>query len=103
MKVIPLSAVPSQTATVFLGSQSCSLAVYWRRTGLYLDLYVNGLPRIVGVACQNLNRIIRSDYFGFSGDLVFNDTQGDEDPHFSGLGSRWVLLYLEPGDPVVAR
>ena len=103
MQVVPLSAVPSQTITVFLGSQGCSLSVYWRRTGLYLDLYVNGLPLIIGVVCQDLNRIIRSAYLGFTGDLCFCDTQGSDDPQFTGLGTRWVLLYLEPGDPVVAQ
>lgn len=63
-----------------------------------MDVYVNNQPIILGVLCENLNRIVRSVYLGFVGDFVFDDTQGFTDPVFSGLGARYQLLYLETQD-----
>ena len=88
---------------MMLGGQSCNISVYQERYGLYLDLYVNGTFLLGGVICENLNRLVRSAYLGFTGDLTFYDTQGTDDPHCTGLGGRFVLLYLEPGDPEVAQ
>lgn len=65
---------------------------------MFLDLYVANSLIIGGVICENANRIVRSSYLGFVGDLAFFDTQGEEDPIYTGLGSRWVLDYLEPAD-----
>ena len=53
---------------------------------------------IAGVLCQNLNRIVRSLYLGFSGDFIWLDTQGTTDPIFTGLGSRYILVYLDESD-----
>ena len=43
--------------------------------------------------CQNRNWIARSLYLGFSGNLII-DNQGDADPDYTGLGSRYSLIYL---------
>jgi hypothetical protein len=37
-------------------------------------------------------------YLGFSGDLVFVDTLGDQDPTYDGLGARYALIYLRPSE-----
>jgi hypothetical protein len=37
---------------------------------------VVGSPIVQGVVCQRWNRIVRSGYLGFVGDLAFWDTQG---------------------------
>jgi hypothetical protein len=42
--------------------------------------------------------MVRETYLGFIGDLSFTDTQGTSDPVYTGLGSRFVLLYLEASD-----
>lgn len=98
MQVIPLVAVPNQNLTVSLGSQACQISVYQTLYGLFLDLAVNNEPIIVGVLCENKNRIVRSLYLGFSGDLAFDDTQGDSDPDYTGIGGRFQLTYLSPAD-----
>lgn len=92
---IPLQAVKSQVLTVQLGGQSTRLKVYTRTFGLYVDVYVNNVLIIGGVVAQNMNRIVRSTYLGFLGDLYFSDTQGSDDPVWTGLGSRFLLLYDE--------
>lgn len=92
---IPLQAVKSQTVTVQLGGQSCRIKIHWRSFGLYVDLYVNDTIIIAGVVAQNLNRIVRSKYMGFIGDLYFQDSQGDLDPVWTGLEGRFMFLYDE--------
>ncbi len=92
--VIPLQATPSQIAQVTLDGQSCQIEVYQKRSGVYLNLYVNNTLIIGGVICENINRIVRSAYLGFSGDLCFLDNAGTDDPVYTGLGSRWTLMYL---------
>lgn len=94
MQIIPLEAVPNQTVTVNLDGQVSQVNVYQTFFGLFLDLYVNDVLIIGGVICENLNRIVRSLYLGFSGDLAFIDNQGSADPYYSGLGTRFSLAYL---------
>jgi hypothetical protein len=99
MLIIPLQPVPSQTLTVALAGQSCKLNVYQKSTGLFIDVYVNDALIIGGVVAENANRIVRDAYLGFIGDLAFFDQQAEgADPDFTGLGSRWLLFYLEAGE-----
>jgi hypothetical protein len=63
---------------------------------------VNDVPLATGVACQNLNRLVRLDYLGFIGDLIWQDTHGTNDPTSPGLGTRYQLCYIESTDPVPA-
>ena len=98
MLSIPLQAVPSQTLAVALNGQNCQINLYTTLWGLFLDLYVNNIQIVSGVICQNNNRIVRSTYLGFVGDLLFADMQGNTDPVYTGLGARYQLLYLSPSD-----
>jgi len=94
MQLIPLQATPNQTVAVQLSGQSCTLNVYQKSTALYMDVFVNDVLIIGGVICQNINRIVRSTYLGFIGDFAFVDTQGDLDPYYAGIGSRYYLMYF---------
>jgi hypothetical protein len=100
MQIIPISDVFSQTLSVQLAGQNCTINLYQKSTGFYCDLTVNGTLLIGGVICQNLNRIVRSAYLGFVGDLCFFDTQGTNDPTSPGLGTRYLFVYLEAADLV---
>jgi len=98
MQQIPLQSVPNQSLSITLAGQNCRINIYQRSTGLYCDLYVDNTLIIGGVICQNLNRIVRDAYLGFIGDLGFFDAQGINDPDYTGLGSRYLLIYLEASD-----
>lgn len=100
MLEVPIQAVPSQTLAVVLANQPCRINIYSRRQGLFVDLYVNNLPIVTGVIALDANRLVRDAYLGFIGDLAFYDTLGSDDPAYTGLGSRYVLLYLEASDLV---
>jgi len=97
-QVIPLAATPNQTLKCVLGGQYCTIRLMTTSAGLLIDILVDEAPVVQGVLCLDQNRLIRYPYLGFVGDLVFVDTQGSQDPEYSGLGSRYQLLYLSPGD-----
>jgi hypothetical protein len=96
VKNIPLLPIASQDLYVSLDQQSCEISVYQKSTGVYLDLSVDGVAAATGILCRDRVRIIR--YGGLSGDLMFVDTQGFDDPDYTSLGSRWLLLYLQPSE-----
>lgn len=98
MQVVPLQAVPSQIVSCQLATQSTLIAVYQKSTGMFMNVYVDGVLIIGGVICENLNRIVRSLYLGFTGDFTFVDTQGAEDPSYTGIGTRFFLVYIEASE-----
>ncbi len=96
MIVIPLQPLPAQTVDVVLNEQPVTVFVYQRSTGLYVDLDLNHVLVIGGVIAHDRNRIVRSTYLGFVGDIAFVDTQGSSDPDYTGLGDRFILGYFFP-------
>jgi hypothetical protein len=98
MLIIPTAPVPSQELSVQLSGQDCRIALYKKTTGMFCDVWVSDFLIIGGVLCLDRNRIVRDAYLGFIGDLAMTDTQGTDDPETAGLGSRWLLTYLEPAD-----
>ena len=91
--VIPLNPVPSQTLNVTINNQYCTINVYAKWTGMYFDLYVDNLPIVTTKITRNELPLVNSSYNGFVGDFYFIDTQGKDDPLYTGLGTRWLLVY----------
>jgi hypothetical protein len=96
MQVIPLTAVASQSFTIQLNGQNCEINIYQKSTGLYFDLILNGSGIVNTMICLNAVGLVREIYLGFIGQLVFIDTQGTDDPYYTGLGSRYILTYWLP-------
>jgi hypothetical protein len=98
MQVIPILPVASQTFKAVLAKQNCDISIYQKTTGLYFDLSVSGKSIVHGMICRDRVKLIRYAYLGFIGDLIFMDTFAKLDPTYDGLGSRFILLYLESSD-----
>jgi hypothetical protein len=98
MQQIVLQPVPSQQLQVVLDGQQCQIAVYVKMQCMFFDITVNGVPLAYAVQAKNLVNLVPTSYLGFAGWLVFFDTQGSDDPEYSGLGTRWVLLYVDAED-----
>jgi len=112
MQQIPTSPVPSQTLQGVFGGQNCVISLYTRdgydmgdatlgtpSKILLFDLPVNGVVITTAALCLNIKRLlINRQYLGVIGDFMFVDTQGKNDPQYSGLGSRYQLLYIEQSD-----
>ncbi len=95
MMVIPVQALPNQQFQAQLGNQACTIELVQAAYGLFCTLYVSGSLVVATVLCENLTEIVRDSYLGFVGDLAFLDTQGTSDPIFTGLGTRYQMLYLD--------
>jgi|1185.fasta_scaffold856854_2 hypothetical protein len=102
MIVVPLQDVPSQTVGVTLGNQACEIHVYQRSTGLFFDLTVANQLVVGGVIAHDRNRLVRSAYLGFVGDLAFVDTLGSRDPVYTGLVERYLLIYFAPEELIAS-
>lgn len=102
MLTVPVQPVASQTLRATLGGQACTVHLYQRSTGLFCDLSVADVLLIASVPVQNANLIVRSAYLGFVGDLAVYDTAGTDDPVYTGLGLRWLLVYVEAADLAAA-
>lgn len=112
MLTIPLAPVASQTLQFVAAGQNCQMSVYTNdgfdyadptlnteKEYIAIDFAYNGIQVTNTQNCLNVTRLLKNrTYLGFVGDFMFVDTQGSDDPQFTGLGSRWVLLYLEASD-----
>ena len=95
MLQIPIQAVPSQQLQVVLAGQNVQIAIYEKQAqGLFVDINVNGVDIITAVIAEDANPLNSRTYEPFAGNLVFLDTQGNNDPDWIGLGSRYQLVYL---------
>jgi hypothetical protein len=98
---------------IVLGGQQCQISVYLKggyaysdtpgftspNTNLYFDLMSNGVPITTTAICLNDVRLLKNrQYLSFVGDFMFVDTEGTSDPNVTGLGTRFLLLYLTPTD-----
>ena len=98
MLFVPVQPIPNQTFNVTLGNQASTINVYQNSFGLFFDLFLGTTPIVQGILCLNYNLIIRNTYFGYVGDFFFYDTQGQNDPVYTGLAERYFLVYLEQSD-----
>ncbi|MDR1311585.1 MAG: hypothetical protein LBK01_06920 [Burkholderiaceae bacterium] len=94
MDYVPLKSVPAQKLGILLAEQNCQIGLYQKSNGMYLDLFLDNKPIATSVLCRDRIRLIRREYSRFEGDLMFFDTQGKHDPDYTGLGGRFLLVYL---------
>ncbi len=102
MMQVPLQASPNQTLAITLARQSVQIALRQNGGGLYFDLILAGQSIVRSKICRDRQRLlIGASYRGFAGDFAFIDTQGGNDPFYTGLGgvgSRYQLIYLAAGE-----
>lgn len=92
---VPLQAVASQTLAITVARQAAQIALRQNGDAIYFDLIANGSPIVRTKICRDRQRLLlSSQYRGFAGDFAFVDTQGTDDPTYTGLGSRFLLYYL---------
>lgn len=103
MLVIPIQPVPSQQVLCVLDGQNCSISIYVRGAkgfqNVYVDLNSNGTNMCL--ACLSHNAVALdscNSWDGFLGNLYFIDTQGTDDPQYTGFNTRWFLVYLFPDE-----
>lgn len=94
---IPVTAAANQSLSAVLDNQACLLGLRTLNGSLYISVSIAGAPVISTRICRDRQRIlVNAQYRGMRGELIFIDTQGSSDPAFSGLGTRFLLLYVTP-------
>lgn len=97
---LPVKAEPNQRFSVVLNNQDCTIELFQRYDRLYLNLFVNDAPVVLGVVClDRVNLAITSSPL-FKGFLYFADTLGDSAPQWEGLGSRYWLIFAREEEMV---
>lgn len=91
--IIPISPTPNQTFSVVLGGENIRIALYQRRTGVFMDVSKNDIRVVSGAICRTGTFIVRAPYLGLPGDFAFIDMQAMDDPDYTGFGSRFLLYY----------
>lgn len=102
MLEIPLRAVPGQMMLVVLGGQSCYLKILHRRGRMYCGLTIEREPVFDGMLVRDRLPLKQSRCQKFAGNLVFIDLEGDSDPQWEGLGTRYRLVYLSEDEALPA-
>jgi hypothetical protein len=95
---IPVAAVPSQQFSVVVAGQQCQFSIYQKSTGLYFDLTVNRKSVANTRRIRDGVLMVRHAYLGVVGDFMMMDLRGTSDPEYSGLGTRYALVYVEVTD-----
>lgn len=98
MRQIPIQQKPSQVISVILANQNCQISLYQKSTGIFFDLTVNDKPIVTTRIVRNAIPLVRQRYLGFIGDFFIMDMQGNQDPEYKDLGTRYVLYYVEATD-----
>lgn len=93
MLSVNIENVKYQALSITLSGQNCIIELTQMDTGLFFSLYINKKPIALNVLCLNDVKLVRYKYLGFTGDLFFHDTQGNDNPDYSGLGERFLLYY----------
>lgn len=94
IQTITLQQTPSQQLDVSLNEQACTLNIRQLSGDIYVDLYVDSKPVVLGALARDRVGLTRHAYLPFKGEVLFVDTHGSEDPQYTGIGGRWQLLYL---------
>ena len=101
MIVVPAQPLPAQVLRCILGGQACKIVIFQKSTGVFVDLYAADQLIVAGALALTGNKLVRSEYLAFSGDIGFVDTTPDEAPlsepemvYYTGIGSRYLLVYV---------
>lgn len=99
MLVIPIQPVPSQQVLCVLDGQNCQISIYLRGSKIFVDLNSNGENMCLASLAHNAVALDScNSWDGFLGNLYFIDTQGNDDPQYTGFNTRWFLVYLFPDE-----
>ena len=98
MLFLPVKNIPNQRFSAVLDNQNCTLEIFQRFDRLYLNLFVDDTAVVLGVICHNNLGITAVDTLAFRGMLYFTDVQGNSDPQYEGLGTRYCLVFVPEGE-----
>ena len=90
---ISLQPIPYQIVACVIGGQSFEITVRQIGSNLYSSTVVDGEQITKAVRATSGGSITPWADSRVGTQVRWHDSQGDEDPQFDGLGSRWVLCF----------
>lgn len=87
LMVIPIQPIPNQSVSFILNDTAYTADIDSLRGGLFISVWQAGAYVLRSRALLSYAPV------GFGLQLV--DTLGTEDPEYTGLGDRWLLMGLE--------
>ncbi|EOF5040214.1 hypothetical protein ACPW90_003781 [Providencia rettgeri] len=84
---IPLSPIPNQTFSFTNGTDEYEVELNSRLNKLYATVKKNNENVVCNRICRNMTYICQW--------LIFADQQGNTDPEYTGLGSRYRLIWAD--------
>lgn len=84
---IPTDPVPNQMMSTVLDGTTWYITLETRLDNLYISLKTDGQYKVLNRICQDSNHLGEGFY------LV--DIDGNTDPVYSGLGTRYVLVWAQ--------
>lgn len=94
MLQIQLLNEPVQRLRTVVDGQRAQIYLRQKPQGLFVDVNINGVDVVTSSLALDTAPIVPRDYAGMSGNLMFLDTRGNDDPHYSEFNSRFFLVYL---------
>ena len=95
IRTIPLSAIPAQIVSAVVNEQAFQIEIRasrrqpffnndggWRACRIISTSRQQGKHHAMAILAVNTS-------------VIWVDTQGDDDPRYEGLGSRWILAFEE--------
>lgn len=96
MEIATVAGRARQLLTLPLGTAIATISLSQLGTGLYADIGIDGTLIAAGILALDGVPLLNNPYLGFPGDIAIFDTQGNDDPDYTGLGSRFQLLWAMP-------
>lgn len=78
---------------IILADQNCDFRIVQRLGKIFCDMSLDGSYVWKGLLCQDRNPLKHFRAQRFSGNLVFVDLEGTEDPYYQAFGGRFKLYY----------
>ena len=92
MLKIPLMSVPNQRLQTQIDGITYALVLTQRTTGMFIDIYVDGVAACLGVVCIDRAPITA---LGYDGAFVFIDNTGNSvNPQYLLLNDSIFLYYV---------
>lgn len=94
LQTIPLVAgIPSQSLAVNIANHAVSMVFSQKRTGLFADIAIGGVPAVTGALCRDGVPLLKGALPAFPGDFAFIDMIGSRDPDYRSLTDRFKLVW----------
>lgn len=94
-EIATVAGQASQLLALPVSTAVAAIVLTQKSSGLYADVLLAGVVIAAGVLARDGVPLIGNAYSGFPGDLAIFDTQGNDDPVYTGLGDRFKLLWAK--------